>query len=191
PAAPAVHSAPAVPSATVAQVGAPGPAVRPRVPGPASARDGAPRAGRERRGLDPHEAISTAVRSGRHADADVLAAGLEQAAAASYGPGSEEALHWAEVRADLAMFAGDAERSCRTWMTVAFARLEAGQPVDAPAVEAAADRAHHQWGRIPDVTRARALGQAITELRARVPGRREGALDHVQRQLRQLQTTRG
>ncbi|MFJ1808847.1 MULTISPECIES: hypothetical protein [unclassified Streptomyces] len=144
--------------------------------------------GSGRRDLESHAAISTAVRAGRHADADVLAADLEQAAAASYGPGSEEALHWGEVRADLAMFAGDAERSCRTWMAVAVARLAAGQPVDAPAVEAAVDRAHHQWGRIADVPRARALGQAIAELRARVPGRREGALDHVQQQLRQLQT---
>jgi hypothetical protein len=97
-------------------------------------------------------------------------------------------LHWAEVRADLAMFAGDAERSCRTWMAVAVARLEAGQPVDAPAVEAAVDRAHHQWGRIGAADRARELGPALAELRARVPGRREGALDHVQQQLRQLQT---
>lgn len=137
---------------------------------------------------DPHVAISTAVRDGRHGDADVLAARLEQAAAVSWGVGSEEALHWGEVRADLAMFAGDAERSCRTWMAVAVARLEAGQPVDAPAVEAAVDRAHHQWGRIPDVSRARALGPGIAQLRGRVPGRREGALDHVRQQLRQLQT---
>ncbi|MEU9435385.1 hypothetical protein [Streptomyces sp. NPDC048252] len=136
---------------------------------------------------DPHVAISTAVRDGRHGDADVLAARLEQAAAVSWGVGSEEALHWGEVRADLAMFAGDAERSCRTWMAVAVARLEAGQPVDAPAVEAAVDRAHHQWGRIPDVPRARALGPEIAQLRGRVPGRREGALDHVRQQLRQLQ----
>ncbi|MEU0457290.1 hypothetical protein ABZ322_30765, partial [Streptomyces sp. NPDC006129] len=39
-----------------------------------------------------------------------------------------------------------------------------------------------------DTTRARELGAALAELRGRVPGRREGALDHVQRQLRQLQT---
>ncbi|WP_307044651.1 hypothetical protein [Streptomyces achromogenes] len=180
PAPPAVSPAPAsaIAPASVAHVGHATPAtsstLRPRIPSPASGGEGEPRGGRERRDLDPHAAISTAVRSGRHADADVLAAGLEQAAAASYGPGSEEALHWAEVRADLAMFAGDAERSCRTWMTVAFARLDAGQPVDAPAVEAAADRAHHQWGRIPDVARARALGRAIAELRARVPGPARG-----------------
>ncbi|MFJ8111240.1 hypothetical protein [Streptomyces sp. NPDC096132] len=138
-------------------------------------------------GDDPHAAISTAVQAGNHSEADALAARWEQAAAVSRGVGSEEALHWAEVRADLAMFAGDAERSCRTWMAVAAARLAAGQAVDAPAVEAAVDRAHHQWGRIGDAARARELGPALAELRGRVPGRRQGALDHVQRQLRQLQ----
>ncbi|CAL9520656.1 hypothetical protein SUDANB15_03820 [Streptomyces sp. enrichment culture] len=137
---------------------------------------------------DPHAALTAAVRSGRHADADALAARLEQAAGLADGPASEEALHWAEVRADLAMLAGDAVRSCRAWLTVATTRLAAGQAADAPAVEAAVDRAHHQWGRIGDPARARELGPALAELRSRVPGRREGALDHVQRQLRQLQT---
>ncbi|KUO08558.1 hypothetical protein [Streptomyces sp. DSM 15324] len=136
---------------------------------------------------DPHAAISSAVRAGNHADADALAARWQEASADAHGPGSQEALHWAEVRADLAMFAGDAERSCRTWMAVAAARLAAGQAVDAPAVEAAVDRAHHQWGRIADTARARELGPALADLRARVPGRRQGALDHVRRQLRQLQ----
>ncbi|WP_406007832.1 hypothetical protein OG440_17965 [Streptomyces sp. NBC_00637] len=181
-------------------------AARPRIPGPAAPASGARAAGvvasvvpasgvagvssggPERRDSDPHVAISTAVRDGRHAEADVLAARLQEEAALARGAGSEEALHWGEVRADLAMFAGDAERSCRTWMAVAAARLEAGQPADAPAVEAAVDRAHHQWGRIPDVPRARALGPAIAQLRGRVPGRREGALDHVRQQLRQLRT---
>ncbi|MGW2048776.1 hypothetical protein ACWCPF_26875 [Streptomyces sp. NPDC001858] len=138
---------------------------------------------------DPHTAISGAVQAGRHADADSLAARWEQAAVVAHGRGSEEALHWAEVRADLAMFAGDAERSCRTWMAVAVVRLEVGQPFDAPAVEAAVDRAHHQWGRIDSAARARELGPALAELRARVPGRREGALDHVHQQLRQLSAT--
>ncbi|MFF7854477.1 hypothetical protein [Streptomyces sp. NPDC007904] len=139
---------------------------------------------------DPHAAITAAVRAGRHADADALAARLEQAAGLAHGPASEEALHWAEVRADLAMLAGDAARSCRSWLAVATARLNAGQAVDAPAVEAAVDRAHHQWGRIGEPVRARELGPALAELRGRVPGRREGALDHVRQQLRQLQTQR-
>lgn len=93
-----------------------------------------------------------------------------------------------EVRADLAMFAGDAELSCRIWLAVADARLTAGQPPDAPGVEAAVDRAHHQWGRIGDATRARELGPALAGLRGRVPGRRQGALDDIRRNLSRLQT---
>ncbi|MET8801430.1 hypothetical protein [Streptomyces sp. NPDC004546] len=146
----------------------------------------APRPG----GHDPHAAISAAVRGGRHGDADVLAAQEERLAVRVHGPASDEALHWAEVRADLAMFAGDAERSCRAWLAVAGVRLAAGQAVDAPAVEAAVDRAHHQWGRITDAARARELGPELAELRLRVPGRRRGALENVRRQLRQLQTAR-
>ncbi|PWI09524.1 hypothetical protein DIZ27_15595 [Streptomyces sp. NWU339] len=137
---------------------------------------------------DPHAAITAAVRSGRHADADALAARHEHSAVLAYGPASEEALHWAEVRADLAMLAGDAALSCRTWLTVAAARLNTGQAVDASVVEMAVDRAHHQWGRIEDPVRARELGLRLAELRARVPGRQQGALDHVRRQLSQLQT---
>ncbi|MEU6279882.1 hypothetical protein [Streptomyces sp. NPDC047028] len=137
---------------------------------------------------DPHAAISAAVRAGRYAEADALAGRWEQTAARAHGPASEDALHWAEVRADLAMFAGDAAGSCRAWLTVAGTRLGAGQPVDAAAVEAAVDRAHHQWGRIEDPARARELGPALAQLRLRVPGRREGALENVQQHLRQLQT---
>ncbi|MFF5405406.1 hypothetical protein ACFY8K_20580 [Streptomyces misionensis] len=140
-------------------------------------------------GGDPHAAISDAVRDGRHEEADAIAARLQEAAVGEHGPASEDALHWAEVRADLAMFAGDAGRSCRGWMTVAETRLAAGQAPDAPAVEAAVDRAHHQWGRIGDTARARELGPALAELRSRVPGRRQGALEDVRRQLRELQRT--
>jgi hypothetical protein len=50
------------------------------------------------------------------------------------------------------------------------------------------DRAHHQWGQVRDAAAARELGASLADLRSRVPGRREGALDHVRRQLRQLQT---
>jgi hypothetical protein len=91
-----------------------------------------------------------------------------------------------EVRADLAMLAGDPGRSCETWLTVAAARLAAGQSPEDPAVEAAVDRAHHQWGRMTDATRARELGPALAELRERVPGRREGALRHVRQHLEEL-----
>ncbi|MFR0358843.1 hypothetical protein [Streptomyces sediminimaris] len=160
---------------------------RPQSPGGPVDADG-PDGRRQDGGSDPHAAISAAVRSGRHPDADALAARHEQAAVRAYGTGSEEALHWSEVRADLAMLAGDPERSCRTWLGVAAARLAAGQAADAPAVEAAVDRAHHQWGQVRDAVAARELGAPLADLRSRVPGRREGALDHVRRQLRQLQT---
>ncbi|OIJ92246.1 hypothetical protein BIV25_28540 [Streptomyces sp. MUSC 14] len=174
--------APTVPPAAHAAPGSPAPA-----PAPVQGSRTAPAHAPHPTGQDPHTAISTAVRDGRHAEAAELAARYEAAAVRAHGPASDTALHWAEVRADLAMFAGDAVGSCRAWLAVAGVRLAAGQAVDAPAVEAAADRAHHQWGRIEDTARARELGPALAQLRLRVPGRREGALENVQRQLRQLQ----
>ncbi|GGV72502.1 hypothetical protein GCM10010512_19090 [Streptomyces thermoviolaceus subsp. thermoviolaceus] len=137
---------------------------------------------------DPHAAIASWVAAGRHGDADAFAARWEQAAVREHGAASEEALHWSEVRADLAMMAGDAARSCRAWLSVAATRLAMGQSADSAQVEAAVDRAHHQWGRVTDPGEAQELGTILAELRARVPGRRQGALDHVRRQLRQLQT---
>ncbi|GCB47556.1 hypothetical protein [Streptomyces sp. NL15-2K] len=195
-----------VPGVGAAHVGAPGVAVP--VPGGAAPRpphrperpraqvpDGLNDADRprEREAVrpaddDPHAYITAAVQSGRHSDADALAAEHEQAAVRAHGAGSEQALHWAEVRADLAMFAGDPVRSCRTWLAVATARLNAGQTPDTLTVEAAVDRAHHQWGQIRDVAPARELGLALAELRGRVPGRREGALENIKQQLSQLQT---
>ncbi|MEV5987169.1 hypothetical protein AB0L85_19430 [Streptomyces sp. NPDC052051] len=135
---------------------------------------------------DPHSALTAAVREGRHADAAALAARWEEAAVRERGPGSEEALHWGEVGADLAMLAGDAGRSCRAWLAVAAARLDAGQHPEDPAVEAAVDRAHHQWSRLGDPALACELGPALVDLRARVPGRREGALRHVRMRLEEL-----
>lgn len=136
---------------------------------------------------DPHAEITAAVESGRHAEAAELAGRQEQEALRVHGPGADEVVHWMEVRADLAMFAGDAELSCRIWLAVADVRLAAGQDPAAPGVEAAVDRAHHQWGRIDDSARARELGPALAGLRLRVPGRRQGALDDVQRHLSRLQ----
>lgn len=135
---------------------------------------------------DPHAALTAAVQDGRHTEAAELAERWEQSALRQYGPGSEEVLHWMEVRADLAMLAGDAGLSCETWLAVANIRLSAGLSPKDPAVEAAVDRAHHQWGRIGDAVRAGELGPALAHLRQRVPGRREGALSHVQEQLRRL-----
>ncbi|MEV5456414.1 hypothetical protein AB0L31_41660, partial [Streptomyces sp. NPDC052535] len=50
-------------------------------------------------------------------------------------------------------------------------------------------KAHRsQKNRIRDAGRARELGAPLAALRGRVPGSREGALDHVQRELSRLQT---
>ncbi|MGX1271234.1 hypothetical protein [Streptomyces phaeoluteigriseus] len=180
--APGLSGLPGLPDSPGLPGGSPVPSAPPR---PRSSPEGVAPDGLED---DPHARITAAVQAGDHLAADTLAARWEQTALLAHGAGSEEVLHWSEVRADLAMFAGDAERSCRTWMAVAAARLAAGQPADAVPVEAAVDRAHHQWGRITDRDRARDLGPALADLRGRVPGRREGALDHVREQLRHLQT---
>ncbi|MFF7072586.1 hypothetical protein [Streptomyces pseudovenezuelae] len=138
---------------------------------------------------DPHVQVTAAVQAGRHQEADALAVAHEQAAVRAHGPASEQALHWSEVRADLAMFARDSARSCRIWLTVAETRLAAGQAPDSPGVEKAVDRAHHQWGQVRDKSRAQELGTLLAQLRARVPGRRPGALENVRKQLRELQAT--
>ncbi|MFJ7900222.1 hypothetical protein ACIQ6V_06885 [Streptomyces sp. NPDC096198] len=137
---------------------------------------------------DPHAALAVAVQEGRHTEAAALALWWERVAQREHGAGSEEVLHWMEVRADLAMLAGDPGVSCAAWLAVAAARLAAGQPPGDPAVEAAVDRAHHQWGRMTDTARACELGPELVELRERVPGRREGALHHVREHLRRLET---
>ncbi|QFQ98842.1 hypothetical protein F9278_24745 [Streptomyces phaeolivaceus] len=143
-------------------------------------------AGRAEEPVDPHEAITLAVEAGRHREADVLAARWEEGALREFGDGSEEVLHWREVRADLAMFAGDAAGSCAVWMGVARDRLAAGRSARDPAVEAAVDRAHHQWGLVTDPARAQELGVEFVELRGLVPGRRAGALEHARQRLAEL-----
>ncbi|MFE7839051.1 hypothetical protein ACFU53_24275 [Streptomyces sp. NPDC057474] len=140
---------------------------------------------------DPHSAIAVAVEAGRHSEAADLAARWEQGALREFGDGSEEVLHWREVRADLAMFAGDPAGSCAAWMGVAQARLAAGRPAQDPVVEAAVDRAHHQWGLVADAGRARELGVELVELRGRVPGRRAGALEHARQLLTELRQQGG
>ncbi|MFK4069816.1 hypothetical protein [Streptomyces sp. NPDC029674] len=139
-------------------------------------------------GMDPHAAITAAVEAGRHGEAAALAASWEQSALRMHGPGSKETIHWMEVRADLARFAGDPARSCETWLAVASARLAGGQAPDSAEVEAAADRAHHLWDRIRDPEAVRALGPALVALRRRVPGRQRGTLQLAQRRLEQFHT---
>ncbi|GAA2346474.1 hypothetical protein [Streptomyces cuspidosporus] len=130
---------------------------------------------------DPHAAIFEAAHAGRHSEAASMAAAWEQEALRSAGPHSGEAIHWMEVRADLARLAGDPARACELWMAVADARLGNGEAADDPDVEGAVDRAHHQWQYVQDPARAQALAPFLISLRGRVPGRRPGALEAVRR----------
>lgn len=132
---------------------------------------------------DPHPAILAAAMAGRHGEAASVAAAWEHEALRRHGPRSAEAVHWTEVRADLARLAGDPARSCELWLSAAEARLALRQPADDPDVEGAVDRAHHQWEQIGDRERARTLGAPLVALRQRVPGRQAGALAALTRRM--------
>ncbi|MFE6222899.1 hypothetical protein [Streptomyces sp. NPDC057854] len=132
---------------------------------------------------DPHPAILAAAMAGRHAEAAEMAAAWERDALRRFGPRSAEAVHWMEVRADLARLAGEPARSCELWLAVAEARLGLRQKPDDPDVEGAVDRAHHQWEQITDPARGRALAPTLLALRRRVPGRRPGALEALRRRM--------
>lgn len=139
---------------------------------------------------DPHPAILAAAQSGRHSEAAAAAAAWEQQELRIHGPGSVQAIHWLEVRADLARLAQDPGLSCELWMAAAEARLTRHQAPDDRDVEGAVDRAHHQWEQIRDLPRARALAPGLVRLRRSVPGRQRGALQVLQRRLESLHSGR-
>lgn len=151
----------------------------PPVPAPPPARAHAPAVA----AVDPHPAILAAATAGRHGEAAAVAAAWEHEALRRHGPRSVEAVHWTEVRADLARLAGEPARSCELWIAAAEARLGLHQRPDDPDVEGAVDRAHHQWEHIEDPGRARAIGPLLVDLRRRVPGRRPGALAALTRRM--------
>jgi hypothetical protein len=138
---------------------------------------------------DPHAAIFEAAYAGRHSEAASMAAAWEQEALRSAGPRSSGAIHWLEVRADLARLSGDPARACELWLAVADARLGNGEPAAHPEVEGAVDRAHHQWQFVQEPARAHALAPLLIDLRGRVPGRRPGALEAVRRRVELLRAT--
>ncbi|MEU3483532.1 hypothetical protein ACI2LO_03715 [Streptomyces sp. NPDC033754] len=181
---PAAHPAP-VPGPTPAATPAPVPSLTPAAT-PASAPSPAPAVPAPPAPFvaqDPHPAILAAAMAGRHGEAAAMAAAWESEALRHHGPRSVEAVHWTEVRADLARLAGEPARSCELWLSAAEFRLALRQPADDPDVEAAVDRAHHQWEQIGDRVRAGSLGPALVALRERVPGRRPGALAALRRRM--------
>ncbi|MGY0489632.1 hypothetical protein [Streptomyces sp. WG-D5] len=140
-------------------------------------------------GADPHAVILAAVREGRHGEAADLAATWESQALRAHGMRSAEVVHWMEVRADLARLADEPGRSCELWIGVAHARIARGESPSDEDVEAAVDRAHHQWEQVDDPARARGHAAALVALREQVPGRRPGALDAIKRRLDALSAT--
>lgn len=139
-------------------------------------------AGGDGGGRGPHAAAYAAARAGRHGEAAAVAAHQEQLALRDGGPRSGQALHWGEVRADLAHLAGDHSGATRGWLRAATQRLAAGQPAGSAEVRGAVDRAHHCWHRLTAPDQIRELGALLVELREQVPGP-AGALTDVQHRL--------
>ncbi|WP_326655610.1 hypothetical protein [Streptomyces sp. NBC_01750] len=138
---------------------------------------------------DPHEQIAALAKAGRHQEAVAMAAAAEQRAVQTFGADTFAALHWVEVRAHLASVAQDPGQSCLLWLQAAQTRLDTLQQApDAPDLEGAVDRAHHQWDRVRDAAYARRLAPQLVAFRRRVPGRQRGALQVLQKKLERLQS---
>ncbi|MGW0468810.1 hypothetical protein ACWDX6_26660 [Streptomyces sp. NPDC003027] len=172
---------PATPSDVTARPAEPAPTMSPSSRSPHGTSGGASAVAAAH---DPHREILAAAQAGRHGEAIAVAAAWEREALRRYGARSQEAVHWMEVRADLARLAGEPARSCELWIAAAQARLGLRQGPGDPDVEGAVDRAHHQWEQIQDPARARELGPALIALRRQVPGRQPGALAALQRRMR-------
>ncbi|MFZ3598074.1 hypothetical protein [Streptomyces sp. BH104] len=132
---------------------------------------------------DPHALLLAAVQAGRHGEAASIAAAWEGEALRVHGMRSSQVVHWMEVRADLARLADEPGRSCELWIAVAHARIARGESPSDEDVEAAVDRAHHQFEQVRDPERARGHAAGLIALREQVPGRRPGALDAIKRRL--------
>jgi hypothetical protein len=192
PAPPAPQSPPPPPSAAPAPPAAPAsdspdaPAGSPPPYGPATPREAEDAALPGDVPPHVHDAIYRAAGEGRHGEAATMAAQWETAALRAWGPHSRQAVHWVEVRADLAHRAGEFARACTLWLEAASVRLQSGQTPDEADVFGAVDRAHHCWHQVTDPAQAHPLGVRLAELRERAPGRRAGAVRDVQDRLASL-----
>lgn len=132
--------------------------------------------------------ILQTAQAGRHQNALALVTVWEARDLRRYGVASPQAIHWIEVRAELARLAGDPVRSCHLWVGAARARLVLLQPPGTSEVIAAVDRAHHQWRLAVRATpnRARDLGPALIALRRHVPSK-PGALRDLERLQQRLE----
>lgn len=118
--------------------------------------------------VDPRPIIWQTAQAGRHQEAAAMAAAWEQVARRRYGPSSAEAIHWAEIRADLARIAENYPLATRLWIAAARTRL-AHQAHDAPELLAAAQGAHYCWQHVTDADAARELGPDLIALLRQLP----------------------
>ncbi|MFE3762417.1 hypothetical protein ACFXPI_11710 [Streptomyces sp. NPDC059104] len=119
-------------------------------------------------GRDPRPHIHALATAGRHPEADALARAWEAHVLRAYGPASPEAIHWAEIRADLARMAGDFRLATRLWTGVGVTRL-ARQSPDAPEVEGAAAGALYCWTQLKDRAAAAEAGPELLRLLRALP----------------------
>ncbi|MGO4456763.1 hypothetical protein AB4039_05460 [Streptomyces sp. M-16] len=119
-------------------------------------------------GRDPRPHIHALATAGRHPEADALAQAWEAHVLRAYGPASPEAIHWAEIRADLARMAGDFRLATRLWTGVGVTRL-ARQSPDAPEVEGAAAGALYCWTQLKDRAAAAEAGPELIRLLRALP----------------------
>ncbi|MEV5493501.1 hypothetical protein AB0L47_36980 [Streptomyces bobili] len=136
---------------------------------------------------EPHTAIVAAAQDGRHAEATAAAAVWEEAALRSHGPGSAPAVHWLEVRAEVARLSQDPALSCQLWQAAARVRLDVGHGPAHPDVMAAVDRAQHQFHRIGSAHEAWQLAPEMLSLRRQVPGVQKGALESLDARVEHLE----
>ncbi|QKV97975.1 DMT family transporter [Streptomyces sp. NA02950] len=137
-----------------------------------------------------HSMIWNAAHGGRHHEAMGMVALLEQGALRTYGPASPEAIHWIEVRAQLARVADDPSKACELWLVAAASRLSGGEPPDAEEVVAAVDRATHEWARLHDSASARYLAPKLIAMRRQIPGSDEDEIHRIERRLSQVHAFR-
>ncbi|MFI6662844.1 hypothetical protein ACIBL8_45975 [Streptomyces sp. NPDC050523] len=130
--------------------------------------------------------IWNAARNGRRHEAGRMVAVFEQGALRAHGPASPEAIHWLEVRAQLAQIADDPGAACELWLAATGFRLNRGESPDAEDVVVAVDQATHEWGRLRDSARARYLAPKLIVLRKRIFGSYQEVTRHIERRLVQV-----
>ncbi|MGW7330678.1 hypothetical protein ACWGIU_19200 [Streptomyces sp. NPDC054840] len=119
-------------------------------------------------GGDPRPHIHALACEGRHLEAAALARAWEEHVRYTYGYSSEQAVQWAEIRADLARMAGDFPLATGLWMGACQARL-AAQGAAGPEAYAAAAGALYCWTQLKDRATVVESGPELVALLGALP----------------------